>query len=425
MFQPDMVYSVKTIHLTYEALQDLIKEIHEESTKTTDVLDLAREIFQSLGVSTGISLAVVSPLALPIPIAMKAVSLAFSKLIENRTGLSLQSWSSFVSSVKTQFDDYLQQLDKVSKLSENEFGEDESPDDLALKLENHEELLRATRFKTRIWLPVLNKIVQINQLVEAFIEARKSTSAGTQEQPSLPAIESSKPDWKNKLGSFGELASEIAGKAKEYGTVLGDEINRFSVEHKELFEYIAAPITDMKTKTINLRNNIDKLSQSISYFDNLLELQLAQFQAKLGKISPTEVELLEQRVAVLITIPGLHRKADDVEKQISKYQNYLKNLDQPTQIHGDVCTALKEEYRVQVNTLVSTKQKLNDEIQLWATQGKPILNAGVALLENEIEKVNARKFAGEFSEHDAQSRVNVINHEMDLFKNAMQLIGVA
>ena len=400
--------SVSTIQSTYHALQDTCEEITAASQGVLQTISMSADLLNMMS-GSGYTSSLMNPITLPLPMAMKAISVTASKYVEQKTGLSLRSWTDFANSTRVQFDDYLAQLRQIGKRFE-EIDEDKQAYLSAAKnLRVERKLIEITRKKSRLWRPVLAQVIKINQLIDSLLEASQEN---VQSQVADGAIDTSQSNWKKKLSNIGEK--------------VGESVTKFTSQHEELMAKVLAPLYDLQEKARSLRSQVDKMSEYVNWLEDLLELEIHQIDAALGVISSDHKDMLDRRIAVSISIPQLHRQFLENERAIQNYQVYLSKLPGEERIGTapkHIIHELEEEYRARLIKLAEKKEILRDEICIWMDEGLPFLHEGLVWIQNRLHCLAVREKVGELTSQRAGEERAVIRREIKRFEDAMALIA--
>lgn len=403
--------SVRTVNITSDALKHSVKKITDESQGILNTVRAVSDVFNVIIGPIGPSsiseaLGGIGLIAFPIPLAMKAITATVSKYVEQRTGFSLQSWTDFANSAKTQFEEYLAQISVVADLSphlhhvsaavktENELKE----------LQDWEQLLRDIKLKTKLWRPVMVQVSQLSRVVDSMLATRKESeqnakSANTEE------------GWMRGL--------------KYVTTTVEDAWKGVTNESQQLLERILAPISDLKVRTAQLNNQICNLSNNLWELEDLLDLEIAQIRTCLGKIPAQEVEILSKRVAASIVIPRLKKLLADAHQSVIAFQDLLEKVNQMHQqakIKDKVYEILVAEFDAELHAAMTRENTLKAKANTWRNKQGPIFDRGINWLEDEIENVMARELVGQLSSDDAQERVAPLKRELNRFLDAKQFL---
>lgn len=404
--------SYDNILATFILLKELSEEVEENSQAVKETLRIGVELLDALQGSSSLADSIPGPLALPLPLAIKAVSLAASKIVQQRTGISLSSWTELMSSTLAQFEDYLANLKTIAELAKKKQAPEKEEDITPAKLKEDLKLLEETNAKTQIWNQMTAKILKLSQLADSLIESGKSAAAPPKAElppPTPPAGVGGA--FKQKIGSLGEK--------------IGDSVSRFSSEHENLVEQVMAPLYHLREKASLLKGQIETLSNTIQQFDEMLDLEAAQIKARLGQISAIEVKVLSRRIAVAVAIPRLKRDLLQARAACTAYQGYLEKLvpaAKQGQITEPAFEALLFEYQEHLKNAEAKRQRLEQEVSAWKQASHPILDPGVDWLKASNEIVNGRELVGELDAHQAREKRLKIKREVERFEKAIKIL---
>lgn len=404
--------SYDNILATLLLLKELYEEVEENSQAVKETLRIGVELLDALQGSSSLADSIPSPLALPLPLAIKAVSLAASKIVQQRTGISLSSWTELMSSTLVQFEDYLANLKAIAELAKKKQTPEKEEDITPAKLKEDLKLLEETNAKTQIWNQMTAKILKLSQLADSLIESGKSAATAPKAEPSPPTPPAGVGGaFKQKIGSLGEK--------------IGDSVSRFSSEHENLVEQVMAPLYHLREKATLLKGQIETLSNTIQQFDEMLDLEAAQIKARLGQISAIEVKVLSRRIAVAVAIPRLKRDLLQARSACTAYRGYLEKLAPAAkqgQISESAFEALSFEYQQHLKNAEAKLQKLEREASAWKQASHPILDPGLEWLKQSQEITNGREVVGEMEAHQAREKRLKIKREVERFENAIKIL---
>ncbi|MCU0487886.1 MAG: hypothetical protein MUE67_02915 [Anaerolineales bacterium] len=404
--------SYDNILATLFLLKELYEEVDENSQTVKETLRIGVELLDALQGSSSLADSIPSPLALPLPLAIKAVSLAASKIVQQRTGISLASWSELMSSTLAQFEEYLANLKTIAELAKKKQAPEKEEDVTPTRLKEDLKLLEETNAKTQIWNQMTAKILKLSQLAESLIESGKSAAAPPKAEPLPPAPPAGVGGaFKQKIGSLGDK--------------IGDSVSRFSSEHENLVEPVMAPLYHLREKASLLKGQIETLSSTIQQFDEMLDLEAAQIKARLGQISAIEVKVLSRRIAVAVAIPRLKRDLLQARAACTAYQSYLEKLAPAArqgQISKPAYEALSFEYQEHLKNADTRRLKLEREASAWKQASHPILDPGLDWLKQSQEIVNGRELVGELDSHQAREKRLKIKRELERFEKAIKIL---
>lgn len=409
-----IVPSIQTIHNTYEVLRCLTQDISEDSKAIIDTLQVVCDLLDAIDGSNSPanSLQGLGLITLPLPVVLLAVSATLSKYIQNRTGISLKSWSEFVRSSQVQFDQYLTQLGKIAELStQNNKSDEEAIKFSPEQLYHAEELLENTKLKTKLWRPIMIEITKLNQLFDSILEFKvEDTQSDQQNEEISESVES-------KRG----LGSKLKGMA---GSLKNQATKNESIQ-KSWEQMIAKHIRALRKRVDQLGDQIERLSNSMFGLEELLDLEIAQIKSLRGEITDLELDVLSKRIAVTITIPQLINQLKTARQDVANCQKYLQNLNtryQQNEIKTKVYETLKNEYQASLDTTNSTLSTLERRASAWKNKGRPTLETGKSWLKMELDIVRARKLVEEIDNDEAQQREKVLKREIKRFEEAEKLL---
>ena len=187
-----------------------------------------------------------------------------------------------MSTARTRFEDYLGQLGKVADIAKRHeaSGGALDPDDLRLD----KRIIEDAQFQTKLWRPIMNRLPQLSHFVEAMLTSKK-------EKTPITELADGKAGWRSTV-------NEIVNKVK----------GRVADEHAELLRAVLGPVSDLRHRITTLHRDVDKMSECMFEFEDLLELQRAQIQMLLGEIDNRQTEILAQRISVAILVPRLKKR---------------------------------------------------------------------------------------------------------------------
>lgn len=398
--------SIKTIQLTYESLNSSVKKISDASNTILDTVILVGDILNIVTGSADMSgvLDGLGFMAIPIPIAMKAVFLTLNKYVEQRTDISLESWTSLVNTSRREFEEYLAQLGKVTKQAKENNKLLEIQDELtADQLQENKDLLDNTKIKTRLWRPILAQITKLNQLVDSMLAAKEKIDNPLQEE--------------TKTGTWSRSI------VKKVGDTVKDLT---STEQQKLLEFVLIPVYELKNRISRLNDQVDKLSSMIFELEDLLDLEIAQIRTSLGEIAPYEARVLGTRVAVTILIPRLREQLLETQQKFKEYESFLQKLNsihQTGKLLDRIYENLTSEYQINLDKVTADLSTLKQEANTWKGRRSPMLDLGIKWLQEELDTVKIRELVGEISESVAKQRGKALEREIDRFIQAQKLLN--
>lgn len=398
--------SAQTIQETYESLERLIAEINEDSRAVDDTLKLASDILNALGSSADLHGSWLNPITLPIPAAMKAVSAAVSRYVEQRTGFSVRNWAEFADSSRAEIEAYLIQLQQVAELAQRSYGSSSGPSAIAAQqLRGDRDLLEETKRKTALWEPVIARLTKLHELARSMLEAAEKE----QEQE-----ESVKPDRSGWLK-----------KVDDARRVIGDAVDGVRDRYHDQLDKLMTPLRDLRNRAIQLQGQVIKLEQSVSRLRYLLDLEVAQIRAALGEIPEEESENLSRRIAVHIIVPQLKERLSGARSEARAYQTYLERLHrrhEDGEVGDEVYDSLATEYQSNLQAATSEVSALERQADIWKKHGMAILSRGRQWLEREIEMIAIREAIGEIDQATAERKQTNLARELERFEGTQRLI---
>jgi hypothetical protein len=398
--------SVETIMVTYEYLSNSVKKISEESKAILetvmlvgDLLDKVSGATDTKGVLDGLGL-----MAIPIPLAMKAVFLALNNYIEQKTDISLKSWMSFVNSTQSEFEEYLTQLETVAEQAKVNKKLLENQDVLNVEqLRGNQNLLEKTKVKTKLWRPVLAQTTKLNELIDSMLAAKEQIDNDPQEETRTRALP------KNFIKKVGDSVKDLATN-----------------ERPKLLDFVFEQISNLKNRISHLNVQISKLSSLIFELEDLLDLEIAQIKAMLGEIPPKEASVLGTRVAITILIPRIREQFIETQRKVKEYEFFLQRLQsayQAGKVSDTIYKNLSSEYQEKLEQMNIELNTLKREANAWKSGRAPAVDMGVKWLKEELELVKTRELVGELPESLAEQRRKALEREIDRFYQANQLLS--
>jgi hypothetical protein len=398
--------SIKDTFCEMSLSAKLIKADIQSILETLKVIDDTLSIFTN-SASLGTQLREINPFAL-LPTTVKLATKVVSDYVTKRTGISFVDWAKFVDSILEQFGDYTEQLDKVSELSEKYnkplLSVKESDKQ---EIESDEALLVNVKSKTLIWTSYIEKIAKLVLVIDAVLDARHDTIKQT-----IDTRESNidvNDDIKKMLGAVTDKI-DIASQNKA----------------KEFLLNIFSSFDELKSKTKNFSDQTKDLLPKISDLENFLDLGIAQIQVCTGKISLQEVEILEARVAAIITIPRLTSKLFDLHQDVLTYNKVLEKLNvthQNQEVEDSIYTLLMSEYTNKLNMLTVSLNQAEEEVKIWQTEGVSCLEDGISWIRRELEITRIRKLVGQLGIEELQQRSKSLNQELRRMEQARKILS--
>jgi len=386
--------SVETITAAGDALRDAAGDVSAAGRTILETCRKVSGVMKALGLdgpSEASSFGTVS-------IAIKAVVTSASKYVDAKTGVSLREWADFVGTARTRFDDYLSQLDKVSAIATRY----EAADDGALDpehLRSDRRIIEDAQFQTKMWRPIMSRLPQLSHLVDAIVASKKTPR-------SEPADE--KPGWRGQLTA---VIERVKG--------------RVANEHAEILRSLLGPVTDLRHRITTLHRDVEKMSECMFEFEDLLELQRTQLQILLGEIDRRQIEVLSQRITIAVLFPRLKKRLGESRQRADQYQAFLQKLDTARANAGlseKVYSSLAAEYKAECDAAAASVRSLEAELTGWRSRGRDLLNANQKWLEQEREAVTARETVGQIPADRAREQLAGIARELRRTEAARGLV---
>jgi hypothetical protein len=388
--------SVETITAACDALKDAAEDVGAAGGSILETCRKVSDVMKALGLdgpSDGSSFGAVS-------IAVRAAVTTASKYVDTKTGVSLRQWAEFVSTAQTRFEDYLGQLGKVADIAKRHeaSGGALDPDDLRLD----KRIIEDAQFQTKLWRPMMNRLPQLSHFVEAMLTSKK-------EKAPITELADGKAGWRSRV-------NEIVNKVK----------GRVADEHAELLRAVLGPVSDLRHRITTLHRDVDKMSECMFEFEDLLELQRAQIQMLLGEIDNRQTEILAQRISVAILVPRLKKRVAESRRRVDECQNFLQKLEavRPNAGLSDkVYSALAAEYKAGLESATASVRCSEEEVAGWRVRGRHVLAANQSWLLEEREAVTAREMVGQIPGDQARELLAGIGRELRRTEAAQWLVA--
>jgi hypothetical protein len=424
--------SIQTIRAVYDALGDSVQRVDRDSRAVLDALrllgdtlDVARGSANLGGGLAGLgALSLLGPMALPIPLAMRAVMSPVSRYVQQRTGISLAGWMEFVGSTQTQFEAYLAQLERVAALAvaDSVAVEEGLADRDAEQLSADEALLRETKAKTRVWQPILAQCAQFGRALDAMLDGWKEAGLDLGR------------DLGRDLG-FGAASdtpgakSELAGWAQQIGGLLqGAAVkvtDQLAGARQAGQEYLLSAFSDVRERAEQFREQVDRLAVSFAELEDLLDLEIAQLRSRAGVLSAEEAALLRRRVAAAVLVPRLVAQIADGRARVAALGSRIERLEEARSraaIGDAVYATLAAEYAAGLEEASTRVAALEAEAAVWRLRGRPMLDDAAARLQEQEELVRARQLVGELQERAARDRIDALQRELANVQEASRVL---
>lgn len=388
--------SVETITAACDALKDAAEDVAAAGGSILETCRKVSDVMKALGLdgpSEGSSFGAVS-------IAMRAAVTTASKYVDTKTGVSLRQWAEFVSTARTRFEDYLGQLGKVADIATRHeaSGGALDPDDLRLD----KRIIEDAQFQTKLWRPIMNRLPQLSHFVEAMLTSKKEKTAITE-------LAEGKAGWRSTVN---EIVKKVKGRVAD--------------EHAEILRAVLGPVSDLRHRITTLHRDVDKMSECMFEFEDLLELQRAQIQMLLGEIDNRQTEILAQRISVAILVPRLKKRVAESRQRVVDCQNFLQKLEAARPNAGlseKVYSALAAEYKAGVESATASVRCAEEEVAGWRVRGRQVLAANQNWLLEEREAVTAREMVGQIPGDQARELLAGIGRELRRTEAAQWLVA--
>ena len=386
--------SVETITAACDALRDAARDVSVAGRGVLETCQKVSAVMKALGLdgpSEGSSFGTVS-------IAIKAVVTSASKYLDAKTGVSLREWADFVSTARTRFEDYLSQLDKVAAIATRYESADAAFDPEHLRSDRR--IIEDAQFQTKLWRPIMSRLPQLSHLVDAIVASKKAPRT-------VPA--DGQAGWRGQLTA---LVERVKG--------------RVANEHAEILRSLLGPVTDLRHRITTLHRDVEKMSECMFEFEDLLELQRTQIQVLLGEIDRRQTEVLSQRITIAVLFPRLKKRLARSRQRADQYQAFLQKLEATrvnTGLSEKVFSSLADEYIAEGDVAAASIRSLEAEMAGWRTRGRDLLNANQKWLEQEREAVTAREMVGQIPADRARDQLAGIARELRRTEAARWLVA--
>jgi hypothetical protein len=388
--------SVETITAACDALKDAAEDVGAAGGSILETCRKVSDVMKALGLdgpSEGSSFGAVS-------IAMRAAVTTASKYVDTKTGVSLRQWAEFVSTARTRFEDYLGQLGKVADIAKRHeaSGGTLDPDDLRLD----KRIIEDAQFQTKLWRPIMNRLPQLSHFVEAMLTSKK-------EKTPITEMADGAAGWRGRVN---EIVKKVKGRVAD--------------EHAELLRGVLGPFSDLRHRITTLRRDVEKMSECMFEFEDLLELQRAQIQMLLGEIDNRQTEILAHRISVAILVPRLKKRVAESRQRVVECQNFLQKLEAVRPDAGlseKVYSALAAEYQAGLESATASVRRSEEEVAGWRVRGRHVLAANQNWLLEEREAVTAREMVGQISGDQARELLAGIGRELRRTEAAQGLVA--
>ncbi len=186
------------------------------------------------------------------------------------------------------------------------------------------------------------------------------------------------------------------------------------------------PVSDLRHRITTLHRDVDKMSECMFEFEDLLELQRAQIQMLLGEIDNRQTEILAQRISVAILVPRLKKRVAESRQRVVECQNFLQKLEAVRPNAGlseKVYSALAAEYKAGLESATASVRCSEEEVAGWRARGRHVLAANQNWLLEEREAVTAREMVGQIPGDQARELLAGIGRELRRTEAAQWLVA--
>jgi hypothetical protein len=387
--------SVETITAACDALRDAAGDVSVAGRTVLETCQKVSGVMKALGLdgpSEGSSFGTVS-------IAIKAVVTSASKFVDAKTGVSLREWADFVGTARTRFEAYLSQLDKVAAIATRYEAADDGAFDPE-HLRSDRRIIEDAQFQTKLWRPIMSRLPQLSHLVDAIVASKK----GPRTEPA-----DGQTGWRGQLNA---LVERVKG--------------RVANEHAEILRSLLGPVNDLRHRITTLHRDVEKMSECMFEFEDLLELQRTQIQMLLGEIDRRQTEVLSQRITIAVLFPRLKKRLAQSRQRADEYQAFLHKLE-ATRVNAGlsekVYSSLAAEYIAEGDVAAASIRNLEAEMAGLRTRGRDLLNANQKWLEQEREAVTAREMVGQIPADRAREQLAGIARELRRTEAARWLVA--
>jgi hypothetical protein len=387
--------SVETITAACDALRDAAGDVSVAGRTVLETCQKVSGVMKALGLdgpSEGSSFGTVS-------IAIKAVVTSASKYVDAKTGVSLREWADFMGTARTRFEAYLSQLDKVAAIATRYEAADDGAFDPE-HLRSDRRIIEDAQFQTKLWRPIMSRLPQLSHLVDAIVASKKAPRTD-------PA--DGQTGWRGQLNA---LVERLKG--------------RVANEHAEILRSLLGPLTDLRHRITTLHRDVEKMSECMFEFEDLLELQRTQIQMLLGEIDRRQIDVLSQRITIAVLFPRLKKRLAQSRQRADEYQGFLQKLE-ATRVNAGlsekVYSSLAAEYIAEGDVAAASIRSLEAEMAGWRTRGRDMLNANQKWLEQEREAVTVRETIGQIPTDRARDQLAGIARELRRTEAARWLVA--
>ncbi|HNE05306.1 MAG TPA: hypothetical protein PLT08_12350, partial [Anaerolineales bacterium] len=291
--------------------------------------------------------------------------------------------------------------------------DDDIPNGSIIESNKDETYLLHIKSETQTWKSYIEQIAKLSLALDTIMD--------TQQEAETRISQNNKP-FDNVTDDIQKIWGAITDKAD---TITNDKASEVQ---KRLIKWFFSSISGVKGKTKEFTKQAKELSPKLSDLENLLELEIAQFQAYASKIKKEEIAILGARVSSTIIIPQLKNRIDNCKKEIHDYNNYLENLSvelERQNISRQIYEILANEYKEALEATSNLLNKSLAEAEIWKREGVVLLESVIQSANKELEIIRARKLSGQIVDiDDVKKKSKSLNDEIRRLEKAKELIGL-
>jgi hypothetical protein len=319
-------------------------------------------------------------ISVPVMGAIKTAKGLAGQYVKQQTGIALGSWVDFVGDSCREFDAYLAQLSQVAEVAgrrSHAVVAQADPEQVRSDL----ELMVATQWKTRAWKQILDRVARLGEVVDAMLKVDLGTTSQDGEDADA-----------RPTGAPGH-AERFTGRLQRQ---LSQVQLRTTERSGELKHWLLQPFAELRDRTRRLPSQTDRLARQISLLEILLDLETARLRVWSGEIGPEQARIVGLRVAAQVQLPELGRRLSETRDSLDRHRQYLTRL---AEAHGagavstDACARLREEYRQAEHRDRVALAALEQEADVWRSDGATVLGACSAWVTGELDLLAARRVA--------------------------------
>ncbi len=404
--------SAKTIKATFIEIKASSEIIKKDISSLLVTLKDVNEIFEVVTNSSNFSsqLRSLNPISWSIPATAKLVVEVATKYLTQKTGFSFTDWTNFFNSVLTKFANYVDELDKLPEILKK-YDDNVSDGDI-IESKADESYLLYIKSETQIWRSYIEQITKLSLALDTIMETQRETEI---------KISQNNKAFDNVSDDIQKIWGAITDKAD---TITSDKASEIQ---KRLIKWFFSSISGVKGKTKDFTKQAKELLPKLSDLENLLELEIAQFQAHASKIKNEESAILGARVSATIIIPQLKNKINNYKKEIQDHNNYLEKINvelESQNISRQIYEILANEYKTNLETATNLLSESLTESEIWKKEGLTLLDNAIQSANKELEIIRARKLAGQTTDIDeVKKKSKALNDEIHRLENAKQVIN--